>query len=425
MGNEIRDIQLKRRNQLIKIYTKRLEEIKKAIFTAAKSGGDIRTLTLQQNKIERILKELKKEFETFSNEAIKETYTLSQEEQKEKLNVLGLALIGLFSLQYPKNKTQIKDSQVLLYTQLNRISNGITKKVNIFFKTDFTEQKQVVNGLTNLIPKDSGIAPLNNLAQLRLISSEVEAARWKTLLNTLEKNLKDKDIFSIPYYDKNGKIVRRVKAGTYAEMLARTVTAKTYRDAAKSGIMETFGEFGDLVEILGRSKVDCSECKPFEGQILSLEGKTKGYTTIKEAQEQGLFHPNCIHSFAVTDRVIDEYLKLNQNPKGQNAINYLLLKQSGEVQKAFYRKDIGNIDLIWGDETQGLKHIITRRTEQNINIVEFLSDLSDVIEKGQLVRTNAKGRYEIFLHGKMAIIEPKNINGKQTFLLTAFKRRKP
>ena len=37
---------------------------------------------------------------------------------------------------------------------------------------------------------------------------------------------------------------------------------------------------------------------------------------------------------------------------------------------------------------------------------------------------NDKGRYEIFHNGKMAIIEPELTNGKLTFLLTAFKRRK-
>ena len=122
--------------------------------------------------------------------------------------------------------------------------------------------------------------------------------------------------------------------------------------------------------------------------------------------------------------MIDEYLKLNQSAKGQRAIDYLLLKQEGEVKNAFYRNDIGNIDLIWGDDKKGLKHIITRRMQQNIDTKEFLSNLAEVIEKGQLVRTNNKGRYEIFLNGKMAIIEPESINGKQTFLLTAFKRRK-
>ncbi|MCD7779465.1 MAG: hypothetical protein LUH05_02190 [Candidatus Gastranaerophilales bacterium] len=110
--------------------------------------------------------------------------------------------------------------------------------------------------------------------------------------------------------------------------------------------------------------------------------------------------------------------------KGQEAINTLLEKKSGHVKRAFERKDTGAIDLIWGDENRGLCHIIKRREEQGINIKDFVSNLTDVIEKGQLVRKNERGRYEIFYNGKMAIIEPELTNGKLTFLLTAYKRRK-
>ena len=110
--------------------------------------------------------------------------------------------------------------------------------------------------------------------------------------------------------------------------------------------------------------------------------------------------------------------------KGQEAINTLLEKKSGHVKGAFERKDTGAIDLIWGDENRGLCHIIKRREEQGINIKDFVSNLTDVIEKGQLVRKNERGRYEIFYNGKMAIIEPELTNGKLTFLLTAYKRRK-
>lgn len=111
--------------------------------------------------------------------------------------------------------------------------------------------------------------------------------------------------------------------------------------------------------------------------------------------------------------------------KGQKAIDALLEKRSGHVKRAFTRTDTGSIDLIWGDETKGLCHIIERRKEQGINVTDFLKDLGEVIEKGQLVRTNNKGRYEIFHNGKMAIIEPELTNGQLTFLLTAFKKRKP
>lgn len=110
--------------------------------------------------------------------------------------------------------------------------------------------------------------------------------------------------------------------------------------------------------------------------------------------------------------------------KGQEAINALVEKQSGHVKGAFTRKDTGAIDLIWGDETKGLCHIMKRRKEQGIDPNSFISDLGEVIEKGRLIRTNDKGRYEIYHNGKMAIIEPELTNGKLTFLLTAFKRRK-
>lgn len=123
---------------------------------------------------------------------------------------------------------------------------------------------------------------------------------------------------------------------------------------------------------------------------------------------------------------LDEFLGEEiKGVKGQDAINALLIRQAGHVKNAFKRDDIGYIDLIWGDENRGLCHIVQRRTQQNIDIGNFISNLTDVIEKGKFVKINNRGRYEIFYNSKMAIIEPKITNGKMTFLLTAFKRRKP
>ena len=415
MTNQIKNMQLEQAKTLLDIYNKRLAEIKRSIIELAQSGENTLKLALEKKRIENIIKQIKKEFKETTDEAIEESYQEGKSEQKTLIAALGIAIIG---------SEQKKTMQNIYYTHLSRITTIMSRKLATYVRTDFSDKKAVVNSLNRLIPPQSGIKPLNNIASTGLLSSEVDKRRWQRLMKRLEQDFKNKDIFTVPYYNKAGDVVRHVKASTYAEMLARTLTANTYREAAQDSILEQFGEFGDLVEILGRSAVDCSECKPYEGQILSLTGKTKGYTTIDEAKANGLFHPNCIHSFAVTDRVIDEYLKLNQSAKGQRAIDYLLLKQEGEVKNAFYRNDIGNIDLIWGDDKKGLKHIITRRTQQNIDVKEFLSNLAEVIEKGQLIRTNDKGRYEIYLNGKMAIIEPKSVNGKQTFLLTAFKRRK-
>ena len=110
--------------------------------------------------------------------------------------------------------------------------------------------------------------------------------------------------------------------------------------------------------------------------------------------------------------------------KGKDAINKLLKEKRGYIRDAFSREDIGGITLVWGDKTVGLAHIIKQREKQNINIKDFLSDLSDVIEKGEFLRTNEKGRFEIKLDNKFAIIEPEFTNKSLTFLLTAYKRRK-
>jgi hypothetical protein len=111
--------------------------------------------------------------------------------------------------------------------------------------------------------------------------------------------------------------------------------------------------------------------------------------------------------------------------KGQDAVNKLLKEKQGYVSKAFHRNDIGDIDLIWGNEEHaGLAHIIKRRTEEGIVIDAFLSDLSDVVGKGKFHKKNAMGRFEIIHKGKMTIISPEYAGNKITFVLTAFKTRK-
>ena len=107
--------------------------------------------------------------------------------------------------------------------------------------------------------------------------------------------------------------------------------------------------------------------------------------------------------------------------KGQQAVDKLMQEKRGHVKGAFHREDIGDIDLIWGDDTCGLQHILSRREEQGINAREFVQDLAEVVEKGQYRRRNDRGNFE-FLHGrKMAVISPELRGNKLTFLVTAFK----
>jgi hypothetical protein len=80
---------------------------------------------------------------------------------------------------------------------------------------------------------------------------------------------------------------------TYAQMVARTVASEAQRHGLQNRMME-IGE--DLVEVVGKS-LHVDSCAQYEGKILSITGKTDGYTSVDEARANShLLGPNCIHS---------------------------------------------------------------------------------------------------------------------------------
>jgi hypothetical protein len=64
----------------------------------------------------------------------------------------------------------------------------------------------------------------------------------------------------------------------------------------------------DLVKV-STHRGACELCRPFEGKILSITGRTPGYPTLEEAKEAGLFHVNCRHAYGLQidlDKEIEE-----------------------------------------------------------------------------------------------------------------------
>ncbi len=109
--------------------------------------------------------------------------------------------------------------------------------------------------------------------------------------------------------------------------------------------------------------------------------------------------------------------------KGQAAVEKLMQEKHGHVKGAFHRDDIGDIDLLWGNDYLGLQHIIAHREEQGINVGEFLSDLAEVVDKGIFKKKNNRGNFEFVHDRKMVIIAPEYNGNKITYVLTAYKTR--
>jgi hypothetical protein len=111
--------------------------------------------------------------------------------------------------------------------------------------------------------------------------------------------------------------------------------------------------------------------------------------------------------------------------KGIDAINKLVEEKQGYVPAAFKRADLGEIDLIWGDEKRGLAHIIKRRgVDEGLDVKEFLANIADVIENGEMKINQKTARFEILKDNKMAVVDFVREDGKTKFLLTAYKTRK-
>lgn len=81
----------------------------------------------------------------------------------------------------------------------------------------------------------------------------------------------------------------------YAEMLART----KMMEARNSGVSNKMIANGyDLVEIT-RGMSSHQACRKWEGRVVSLTGKTKGYPTLEDARKDGVFHPRCQHHYNI------------------------------------------------------------------------------------------------------------------------------
>lgn len=141
------------------------------------------------------------------------------------------------------------------------------------------------------------------------------------------------------------------------------------------------------------------------GKAKSIEGKPKKAKENKEEKQP--------------DKISEFLGKEFTGVKGQEAVDLLMKEKQGHVKGAFTRKDIGDIDLVWGNEGMGLAHIIKRRKETKQPLGKLLSSLTDVIEKGDMTIQDNK-RFALRYKGKTAIVEPQIKNNRLTFLFTAY-----
>ena len=115
---------------------------------------------------------------------------------------------------------------------------------------------------------------------------------------------------------------------------------------------------------------------------------------------------------------ISKFLKTEyKGLKGKDAIDCIRKNKRGWVSDAFYRKEIGDIGIFWGNKSLGLSHIIKRRRKTKQDLETLLSNLTEVINKGKL-EPGYKNRLLLKYANKIVVLSPKEeIN---TFIVTAY-----
>lgn len=339
----LKNLEFKNRALLLKIYNRELKKLKVLIAKATEKGNDTDYLNSLKNSVEEEIKLFDKQLAMYSAKTADASYKAGI-----KLGLLGVATNEV-AAQFKfgvANRDAIKVLAKVTYEPLSKMAQRIGRATkNYMNRENFKDTQTVLKALGKFMDSEAlrktGIEGVANV----VVGSE----SWqKAARDIRDKIIKDGGV-KVPYFKKDGSLARMVDAQDYARMVARTTTANIAREGAKDSILDTFdGEF-DLVEIFGISKDPNSPCIPYQHQILSIEGKIKGYTTFDEAMANGLFHVNCIHSFGISDKVMEIYRsddwEINKDinlPKleGKNVV----LKQNIKERNNFRHPDLTDKD---------------------------------------------------------------------------------
>ena len=213
-------------------------------------------------------------------------------------------------------------------------------------------REQAVGGLTN--------------AELK----KVLLQKWKTVA---------KDPTNLKFVDKRGRVW---DTDTYINMNVRTNAMNVYNDALVDNIGKATGS--DLVMVSRGGDPDCRLCFPWEGRILSITGKTKGFPTYDDAKRAGLFHPNCVHTLEPVDEDLDaDEIDLQRQfkppaemtPKAMDDqryeidINRKMLNEGLTVEQAKIAVDRDNLEnsIRQGLIEENADKIVAKLTDEQVN----------------------------------------------------------
>lgn len=145
----------------------------------------------------------------------------------------------------------------------------------------------------------------------------------------------------------------------YAEMLFRTKVVEARNRGLANRMVEN--EY-DLVQVSSHPG-SCELCAPWQGKILSVSGQNKGYETVRDAENEGLFHPNCRHAInAIIPKLARQTNSYDTEGEDYKPSKEKLLKTYAEMVQKSIIPDAMKFQKTWDEklrkisETTGLEY---------------------------------------------------------------------
>lgn len=112
------------------------------------------------------------------------------------------------------------------------------------------------------------------------------------------------------FVDRSG---RQWELRSYVEMATRTSVGRAH----VAGALDRYQQAGHDLVIISDAPQECSVCRPFEGRVFSIGGKSLQYPPLSSAL--GLFHADCRHSASVYIEGLTRPLTHTADPEGDAA----------------------------------------------------------------------------------------------------------
>ena len=293
MPRDVRQFSDAEIDRLVRFYEQAEREILDRINRALLRGNQTEYLEQMKKNIEAILQQLREGNRTWCSEAIPRVYSEGLKNADVMLKDVGASISAAFGAIHQQA------AQVLAENTFQRLQDVV----------------QVVGRQVDDIYRE--------LALENIRGTVVGYDTWKQTARRFREQLAERGVTG--FKDRSG---RMWNMRTYAEMVARTTTMEAHLQGTANRLVE---QGHDLIKV-STHRGACELCQPWQGKILSITGKTKGYPTLEEAKAAKLFHPRCRHAYGLYIDLDKEIEELEGKETTETELyNDSLLKESRDL----------------------------------------------------------------------------------------------